>query len=439
MLKEFKTKFNNLLLSLSDAIDIANPRIASHQMRTSFIAWKIAEKARLPEDKIEKIYLAGLFHDIGAMSLEEKIQLHEGYENINVDTHCIIGESLFELSHIFRPAAKIIRYHHKPWKDWNESISSPDVMESQIIYLSDIVERLVRRDSYILHQTERIRSEVMSLSGSEIHPDIIDLFINVSYQEDFWLDLISPRLYSLLLHYGPFQGVEVGEKDIYSISLIFRHITDFKSRFTATHSTGVAECATMLAKYLGFTDTEIAQLKIAGYFHDLGKLAVPNSILEKPGKLTKEEFDIIKQHTYFTYTVLSTIGGLDTIAEWAAFHHEKLDGTGYPFHVKADKISIGSRIMAVADIFTALAEDRPYRKGMKRNEIEEIMLFQVKSGKLDSRIVYILLENFGEIIQEVKLKQEISKEFFDAKFAGIRKVENISYSTNKAYSIAAAI
>jgi len=110
-------------------------------------------------------------------------------------------------------------------------------------------------------------------------------------------------------------------------------------------------------------------MEVAGNLHDLGKMVIPNSILNKPDKLNKEETAIMRQHTYFTYTVLNSIGGISQIAEWAAFHHERLDGSGYPFHLGADKLGIGSRIMAVADVFTAISEDRPYRKGMSQQEL----------------------------------------------------------------------
>lgn len=420
MLHELNVKFSNFLLSLSDAMDIASPRIASHQMRTAFIAWKLAAAAGLSEDRIEKIYLAALLHDIGALSLEEKVQLHAGFENINPEIHCILGEELFELSPLLKPSAKIVRYHHRPWQDWGETIDSPGVTESQILCLSDEIERAILREEYILHQVDNLNAKVASLAGSEIHAEIVDVFMQTSHYEDFWLDLTSPRLYSLLLHFGPFRKVEIERKDISSIASLFRHIIDFKSRFTATHSTGVAECAVMLSQYFGFADTEIAQMEVAGYFHDLGKLAVPNSILEKPGKLTKEEFNVIKQHTYFTYTVLSTIGGLDHIAEWAAFHHEKLDGSGYPFHIAADRINTGARIMAVADIFTALTEDRPYRRSMERKQIENILISQTVNKSLDERIVKIILDNFEEISTKVKSKQEKSIEIFEMKFLKVK-------------------
>ncbi len=429
MLQEFNVKFSNFLLSLSDAIDIASFRIASHQMRTAFIAWKLAQTANLPKEQVERIYLAALFHDIGALSLEEKVQLHIGFEDIDTDTHCILGEALFELSPLFKPSARIIRYHHTAWQDWHESLDSNDVTEAQIVYLADIIERTIKRDTYILHQTEDINSHISSISGTEIHRDLTDVFMQISKQEDFWLDLVSPRLYSLLLHFGPFRRFEIGEQDIYSIASIFSHLIDFKSRFTATHSTGVSECAIILSKYLGLTDSETLQMEIAGHLHDLGKLAVPNSILEKQGKLTKEEFAVIKQHTYFTYTVLNTIGGLGVIPEWAAFHHEKLDGSGYPFHISAEKISIGSRIMAVADIFTALAEDRPYRQGLDRDKLSEILQFQVDNNAIDGRIVNVLLDNYSEIQSTVKEKQQISREIFEEKFLKIKMQHKLAVAT----------
>ncbi len=424
MLNELRVKFSNFLLSLSDAMDIASPPIASHQMRTAFVAWKIASKAGLSEDRVERVYLAALLHDIGALSLEEKIQILKDVENVDAEIHCILGEALFELSPLLRNSAQIVRYHHRSWKDWGNagaSFGSADVMDSQILFLADEIERTVLRDQYILHQVDHLNSKMQSLSGVEVHPDLIDIFIQLSRYEEFWLDLSSSRLYSLLLHYGPFRSLEISQKEIYSIASIFRHVTDFKSRFTATHSTGVAECAVMLSHYFGLTDSETAQMEIAGYLHDLGKLAVPNFILEKPGKLTKEEFDIIKQHTYFTYTVLNTIGGLDMIAEWAAFHHERLDGSGYPFHITEDKLNTGARILAASDIFAALIEDRPYRKGMKRSQVERILKEYVANHSLDKRMVDIILGNFSEISSQVRAKQRLSAELFERKFQKIRE------------------
>jgi HD-GYP domain-containing protein (c-di-GMP phosphodiesterase class II) len=418
MLKENSVNLGNLFLSLSDAVDLANPSIASHQVKTSYIVWQMGKVAKFPPETIEKIFIASLLHDVGALSPEDKIRLHD-FEEKKIEIHCIIGESLYNLSPLLSPAAKIVRFHHRPWEQWEASIGSPEVLESQIIFLADLLERLIKRDQYILHQVDTLTSKITSISGSEIHPNVVDLFMAISKYEDFWLDLMSPRLYSLLLHLGPVRQVEIDLETLHSISMLFRSIIDFRSHFTAAHSTGVAECAAILSKIFGLTETEVELMKIAGNFHDLGKLAIPNSILDKPDKLTKEEFAVIKQHTYFTYTVLNTIGGLDQISEWAAFHHEKLDGSGYPFHVTADKINMGSRIMAVADIFTALAEDRPYRKGMQRKELEGILINQANKNFLDKRITNLLLDNYDEVWREVKKAQAVSKEYYERQLANI--------------------
>lgn len=412
MIKEISINLCNFLLSLSDAVDLANASIASHQMRTAFIAWQMARKANLSEETIEKIFIAALFHDIGALRPEDKVELHQ-FEVQNLNAHCILGEAFFNISPLFSPSAKIVRHHHKPWKEWNISLDSPYVTESQIVNLADAVERAIKRDHYILHQVDRLTRQITAGSGSNYHSTIVDLFMDISIREDFWLDLVSPRLFSIILHFGPFRKIEIGIKELSSLTLIFRSIIDFRSRFTATHSTGVAECAVFLSKLFGLNDSEIDQMEVAGNLHDLGKLAIPNAILDKPGPLTKDEFAIIRQHPYFTYSVLNTIGGLDEIASWAGFHHEKLDGTGYPFHISSGEISTGGKIMTVADKFTALAEDRPYRAGLQRDSIEKILSRQAAENFLDRRIVDILLSNYEEIFARTREKQSVSRNIFE--------------------------
>lgn len=426
MLKKLSANLGNFLLSLSDAVDLVSSSIALHQLRTAFVAWQVGKAAGLPEDRIERIFIAAVLHDIGALAPEDKIRLHD-FEEKDLEAHCIRGELLFELTPLLRPSSRIVRFHHRPWKTWDANIDAPYVFESQVLLLSDLLERLLKRNHYILNQVDELSSRITSFAGSDIHPDVVDLFMEISDREDFWLDLTSPRLYSLLLHFGPFRQVEINLEGIASLALFFRRIIDFRSPFTATHSTGVAACAALLSRIFGLTETEVVLMEMAGNFHDLGKLAVPNSILYKPGKLTKEEFAVIKQHTYFTYMVLNSIGGLDQITEWAAFHHERLDGTGYPFHVSADTISTGSRIMAVADIFTALSEDRPYRKGMERNEVEKILTGQADRNFQDKRIVNLLLENYDEILIKVQQEQAVSRENYEKQLTGF---ENRSSDLN---------
>ncbi|OAG28030.1 hypothetical protein TH606_03645 [Thermodesulfatator autotrophicus] len=411
MVREFLINLNNFFLSVSDAIDLANPSISAHQIRVAYISWRLAKIFNLSPERLKHLYIAALFHDIGALSPKDKFRLHRSIER-NLDLHCIKGEKLFNSLPFLAPMAPLIRYHHKPWHLWEKegaSLESPYVLESQLLNLADTVERLINRDEFILEQQTIITKKILSLSRKDFHPDLVTAFLDLSKQESFWFDVTNQRLYSILLKYGPLESVQAGIEEIAQLAGFFSKIIDFKSRFTSTHSNGVAACATILSHLCGFTEQEVLYMKIAASLHDLGKLIVPNSVLEKPGRLTAEEFNFLKQHTYYTYMILSSIEGFETVAEWAAFHHEKLDGSGYPFGLTGDRLSLGARIMAVADIFTALIEERPYRAPMGKEEVVEIFNSQLRKGLLDNRIVKILFENYEDIEARVKKYQKLAE------------------------------
>lgn len=415
MFPDTAVNLGNLLLSLSDAIDLVSPVIAAHQQRTAFIAWKISRTANLPPADTEKIFVAALLHDIGALTPEEKIDIHN-FEEKNTTTHCVRGERLLEKVPWLRDAAKIVRFHHREWQSWDEPIDAPHVLESQIVYLADYIERLIDRDRYILHQHRKIMAAVADLSGTAAHPLVADALLAACRCDEFWLELTSPRLYSLLLNTGPYRKLEIDLPGIAVLAELFRNIIDFRSRFTATHSSGVAECAAILAEKFGLTPTEIKLIEVAGNLHDIGKLVVPSAIINKKGPLTEEDFAVIKQHPYHTLSILNTIGGLKHIAEWAAFHHERLDGGGYPFCCPAGRLSTPARIIIVADIFTALAEDRPYRNAMGKEELLLELKAQAEQDLLDKQIVSLLLDHYDEVTAAVQRKQAAVQHYYEQQF-----------------------
>ncbi len=419
MQRTVSVNLGNMVLSLSDAMDLASPQLAQHQQRTGFIVAELGKAAGLPANRLQSVFMAALLHDIGALSLEEKISLHN-WEAGETDLHCKRGAALLEKVPWLRDEARLVRFHHTEWSCWKESIQWPVVYDSQLLLLGDHIERLIDRNQYILHQHEGILSQISALSGSCIHPYIIDLARTVCAKEEFWIDLCSPRLYSILLDEGPFSKREIGLAEISVIAELFRNIIDFRSRFTATHSLGVAAAASQLSRAFGLTDLETKLIEVAGNFHDIGKLVISNGILDKPGRLTKEEMAIMKSHTYYTYSILKTIGGIENIAEWAAYHHERLDGTGYPFHCARSDLSTGARIVAVADVFTALAEDRPYRRRMENKEIVRTLKQFSDTDLLDGRIVSLLIENRDDIKRGVLDKQVEAKTFYEHQFSAMQ-------------------
>lgn len=416
MRENVSVNLGNLLLSLSDALDLTSPLLAAHQQRTALIAWEICKVAGLSQQDTQDLFAAALLHDIGALTPEEKIMIHDNVP-AKLEPHCILGELIVKDVPAIERSAQIVRHHHKNWEDWDEPHDQQLVFKSQILVLSDLLERSLKRDQYILQQSDELISAFNAKSGTILHPLVVDAFKDAARREEFWLDLTSPRLYSLLLHYGPFKKIDIDFANIFSFADLFRIIIDFRSHFTATHSSGIAASAVALASLFGFTEAELKLMEVAGYLHDLGKLVVPNSILEKPGKLDPDEFAVMRQHTYFTYMILNTIDGLEQVAEWAAYHHEKLDGSGYPFHLSAKDIPLGSRILAIADIFTALAEDRPYRKGMEKSGIENILYDMANDGKLDKRVAKTLFDNYDEIIVPMREKQAAAMEFYEQRFS----------------------
>jgi HD-GYP domain-containing protein (c-di-GMP phosphodiesterase class II) len=411
MYPKISVNLGNLVLSFSDALDLAFSSLAMHQQRTAFIAWELAKQAKLEEKRLEHVFIAGLLHDIGALSIEDKKSLHDN-ETTATERHCIRGQHLFQSNPWLAPCADLVRYHHRDWVTWEEPRDASVVFDSQLLYLADYLERQIDRKTYILHQDQALCSRLKELAGTQIDSEIVDLLLEVSRREEFWLDLTSPRLYSLLLRHGPFQTIVIDLQSILIFANLVGMIVDFKSPFTATHSSGVAQCSMLLAELVGMSEAEVKLMEVAGLLHDLGKLVVPNSILEKPAGLTREEMAVMKQHTYYTFSILITIGGLQMIAEWGAYHHERLDGQGYPFRRAAHEINLGARIMAVSDIFTALTEERPYRKGMKTENIRNILQEQASRGIQDHRIVKLLLENIEEVRQAVTEKQEQARYYY---------------------------
>jgi len=243
----------------------------------------------------------------------------------------------------------------------------------------------------------------------------VDAFISMSEHDYIWLDIAYKPLLYILPNIVSLEILDLEIDEIIKLTKIFANIIDFRSPFTANHSAGVAKTAEKLAELSGFSKNECNMMLVAGYLHDLGKLAMRSEVLEKPSKLSAEEFNEIRSHTFYTYRLLQTIKGFETINIWASLHHEKLNGKGYPFNLTAKSIPLGSRIMAVADIFTAITEDRPYRKGMTKEQVITVLNSMVNNQSISSYVVSILIDNFdliNDVRKEAQCKAKIEYNYF---------------------------
>jgi HD-GYP domain-containing protein (c-di-GMP phosphodiesterase class II) len=390
MIKEPRLTLFDLAICLSDACDLVSPSLVNHHKQVAFIAWCIGKELGLDDDRIKDLVLAGIMHDIGALSLNERLETLT-FEIEGVDTHAKVGYSLLKLFEPLKNVANIVLGHHDHWNYGSGMTScNPPLIESEILHIADRVSVLIDNQKEILGQTTRICATIANGQGKMFNPIVHNAFSSMAQKEYFWLDAISPTVYRILRRPLRMNTLTLDISQLRELATFFSHIIDFRSRFTATHSAGVAAVAESLASLAGFSKRECEYMRIAGLLHDLGKLAVPRELLEKPGKLEKHEFDIIRAHTYHTYRILDTLEDFDTINTWGAFHHEKMNGKGYPFHHCADNLSLGSRIMGVSDIFTAITEDRPYRPGMTPGEVGGLLRSMVNNGSIDRNFVNLL-------------------------------------------------
>jgi HD-GYP domain-containing protein (c-di-GMP phosphodiesterase class II) len=156
---------------------------------------------------------------------------------------------------------------------------------------------------------------------------------------------------------------------------------------------------------LGLDEAQRDDLFHAGLLHDLGKLRVPDEVLDKPGPLNDEERAQVQRHSFETYEMLRRIPGLEQIASWAAYHHEAPNGHGYPFRCKGRELGLESRIVAVADVFQALAQNRPYREGMPLPKILDTLDEITAHGRLDPNLVSLVKHDRDACLQAALLQE----------------------------------
>lgn len=196
------------------------------------------------------------------------------------------------------------------------------------------------------------------------------------------------------------------QNNMYNVITSLANIVEAKDSYTEGHTRRVSALSKMIGQNLEFEDERLRYLEFAAIVHDIGKVSTPDQILNKPGKLTKQEFDIIKEHPEVGERILKPLTSLKAVLHPIRHHHEKLDGSGYPDGLKGDEIILESRILAVADIFDALYTDRPYKKGFSIDQTLSILKEEADNNKLDSDLVDLI----EKLIQDEEIFTIYTKE-----------------------------
>jgi len=394
---KFSVDLRQMVVAIETAVSLVGMNDTNHGKRVGYIALQMANHLGLSEEEKLFIFELGLLHDCGVSSDTIHRQLVNQFDWEESHKHSEIGYNLLKDFNPLKQLATPIRYHHTHWEELKHTdLSIMEKRMANLIFLADRVD--VKASPFygheILFHVDEIKKCIQSNSDTFFDPELVESFIAVSSPEAFWLSLESRHITRFAWDMSN-RGYEkkLSMDDLTHLAKIFSYIVDQKSAFTAQHSVGVAKLCHHLAEKIGLTTDEANKLQIAGYLHDVGKLHVPDGILDKVGPLSKLERAIINQHSYETYEILRPISGLEEIAKWAAYHHEGCTNTGYPFHPSLEKFSLHARIVAVADVFQALVQNRPYREGMEISEVVQILTKMSEDGQLDKAIVDVTIKD----------------------------------------------
>ncbi|OHX20614.1 HD-GYP domain-containing protein [Chromobacterium sphagni] len=403
-------KLSQLISALSYALDITEGQPEGHCVRSCWIGMHIGRAIGLEAQQLWDLYYAILLKDLGCSSNAARIsELYLADDRSFKQEFKLVGTSLPQvLGFVFnntgthadgwrQRAASIFNVlrHGKEMADelintrchrgadiarqlrFNENVAlgiqnldehwdgsgRPLGLSGEAIPLNARI-TLLAQVIDVLHATHgrgTARNEAANRAGSWFDPELIQAFRSISQDEDFWRQLEADDIEQAVLALEPSQcEVPLDEDYLDEIAEGFGLVVDSKSPFTAGHSLRVGHYADRIAAYLEIEPTRRRWLKRGALLHDVGKLGVSNTILDKPGKLTPNEWVAMKRHAGYTEAILSRIESFEELARMAGAHHERLDGGGYPRGLTADAIALETRIITTADIFDAINAERPY-------------------------------------------------------------------------------
>ncbi|WP_286236594.1 HD-GYP domain-containing protein [Neptuniibacter halophilus] len=387
--------------TLTKALDYVGIDDKSHGRRVGLICHRIAHLLGWNRQRRHFSLLAGMLHDCGVSSTSVHKKLVDEMEWQGAEQHCIRGDKFLRSFPPFQAYAPAIRYHHTRWASLPDTLDPETREYANLIFLADRldVRYAVFVSEHPYHQVLLQRHELLD----DLLPYVGTLFSETLYQalrvaaekDSFWLELRDEYLDEAIfetLDSGDYK-ISLNFNEIEALGELISQVVDAKSPFTHYHSLRVADLAYTLAGLAGVGSYDARLLRIAGLLHDVGKLRTPDEILEKAGPLSADEAAQMHSHPLDSKRVLQAIFPDTPIARWASEHHEKLDGSGYPFGWHAEQIDLPTRILCIADIFQALCQKRPYRDRLSVDEVLQIMDSMAAKGQIDLNVYTLLQEH----------------------------------------------
>lgn len=398
-----KISISGTLFALSSALDYVESEVfgvtTHHSKRVAFLCVLMGRQLGYAPKELTALATAAVMHD---NALTEYIALRRSMGNsfpaaqLDARPHCEMGEYNMSRLPFYDEVKGMVLYHHE-----NADGSGPfhktateTPQAAQLIHFADQLDNTFSFDKVNEEEYAKVLAWLEEKRGSlfdEALPPVFQQAVPYCRLQQMQEGSITALLAEALPQHAPDYDTEA----IRAFAALFAKITDYKSPITSEHSIGVAEKSAALGHFYGSDDETCTKLYLAGALHDIGKLTIPNQILDKPDKLTSEEFAIVQMHSLASFNILKNLTNLPDVVSWASLHHEKLNGSGYPFHKKADELGRNERILCCVDIYQALTEPRPYKSGMSHDQTIALMRTMAENGEIDAKIVEDIAFCFG--------------------------------------------
>lgn len=378
---------NQLIKVLNKTINSIDGRFIEHGNRVSYIIFNLLKvSGKYTDEEILKICVISIFHDIGAYKVAERDKL------LNADMESPVNHAVYGALFIknFSPLAEyydVVLSHHFTMDYYRKRNMEVLSYEGLMLSFADYLDRLTLNNIKIDYN--KIKKYYLK--------EHFELFKKADEKYNFLSKLSDGTYINELDDF--FKNRFINEEKVMSYSKMISYAIDFRSEATVIHTITVEAISEQLARLCKLSEERISLIKICAILHDIGKIAIPVEILEKPGKLTEEEFEIMKNHSKIGYDILSELS-MSEIRDIATLHHEKLDGSGYPFGLKEEKITKEMRIVSIGDIISALIGSRSYKQGFSKTKIVCILTEMVENNKIDRDIVNLFIHNYDYIIDE---------------------------------------
>ena len=366
-----------------------DPRLIDHGKRVAYLMFKILEGQHKYDNKqLRDICILAMLHDIGAYKTEE-IDKMVIFETVDIWEHSIYGYLFLKYFSPLKELAPAILYHHARCSELKHLEPSHQLL-AQLISLCDRADIF----SYYNKDDEGFRRHLEKYRDVKYSGEVVDMFLALGSN----ITTVCEGIDTDVLYNDVFRNTPMSADEVNGYIKMIIFSIDFRSTQTVIHTVTTACVACILASLLGIDETEIKKIKTGAMLHDIGKIGIPVHILESTERLSESDMAIMRTHVEVTEKILD--GNVDNvIRDMAVKHHEKLDGTGYPKQLDARNIALYDRIVAIADIFSALCGARSYKNEFPREKITGIL--NDMSGLIDPELVSLTISHYDEIHEAV--------------------------------------